>query len=431
MKKILAIMLALMLLLASAALAETATVVSVSNPVLSITSDGETQNIDLAGFEIEAAIGNAGEVPTIQAVVTKDGEKLLDAVMQVLGSRVVVDVEGMSRPIAAEIPAGETAGESIGQLFAALPELSNFRLPAFTGVTIPKLDLMSLGQMIGAGADGSFEVPYEMVNAVLSQLSQFKDAIPDSAKQYTDMIFDLIDQLQATNSGIALKGQITDDGATSALTIDVLPVSQGVTADEAAVILGVSSAENQFNITVDFNQDGQIMNLGEFALTSVPADATLSFELDVMSGSLNLAGSLYPDNGAQVVAFELNIMGQKANLSLTYGGEGDTEFADFAFSVDGEIAMDCYAETTSDGNGNENGNLQLTVETTNPENQLTLDAGIAQTISDVTFRTIDNAADAIDAENMTDEEQARISEELEAATGSLMMAVMEALMPAA
>lgn len=430
MKKILAILLALTLLLASAALAETATVLSFSNPVLSVTSNGESQKVDLAGFEVEAAIGNAGEVPTIQAVVTRDGEKLLDAVMQVVGSRLVLDVEGMSRPIAAEIPAGDVSG-NISQLFAALPELSNFKLPAFTGVTIPKADLVSLGQMIGTDADGNFEVPYEMVDAALTQLKQFKDAIPESAKRYSDMVFELIDQLQATNSGIALKGQVTDDGATSTLTLGILPVSQGVTADEAAAILGISSAENQFNITVDVNQDGQTTNLGEFALTSAPADATLSFELDVMTGMLNLVGSLYPDNGAQVVAFELNAMGQKANASFTYGGEGQTEFADFAFSVDGQVAMDCYAETTSDGNGNESGNLQLTVETTDPANQLTLDAGIAQTIADVDFRSIDNAASAIDAQNMTSEEQTKLSEELEAATGNLMTAIMQAMMPAA
>jgi predicted S18 family serine protease len=63
MKKLLAIVLVLMLLTASAAFAETATVVTYANPVVSVTQDGQTQTIDLAGLEVTLSMGLVGEEP--------------------------------------------------------------------------------------------------------------------------------------------------------------------------------------------------------------------------------------------------------------------------------------------------------------------------------------------------------------------------------
>ena len=422
MKKLLAIVVALMLLTASVAMAETATVLTVSNPVLTVTADGQDMTIDMGGLQIVLAMGLAGDVPTIQADVTNGAEALLSAELQVIGTNMVVSLDGLSRPLAVDVSSAGAQGlEGISALFAALPELANLKMPAFTGVDIPKLDLMSLGSMLGATGDGqsaTFEIPYEMVQQLLSMVGQYKSMIPESAQAQVGPLFDLIEDMNAKGNGFALKGSITDDGATGTLAVDVLPVSGGVTADASAATITFMSAANQINLIVDVNQGEEVTTLGEIALTSTPDAAELSVSVDIMGGMLNMAGSLYPQDGLQVAALELVAMGQKANMSLIYGEKDGADYADAAFEVEGQAAVECITQTVSDGNGNESGTLTVAADAAG--SQFQLDSEIAQSVPDVTFNAIADAANAIDVVNMSEEENAQISEELQGVLGSLM-----------
>ena len=433
MKKILAIALALMLLMASAALAETASVLTIANPVLTVNADGQNMSFDMNGLEVTLAMGNAGgTVPTLQLDAANAGQKLLGAVMQVIDGKVVVDIDGLSRPIAAAMPAGsETAADGLAEAFASLPEIAGAKLPAFTGVDIPKLDLMSVGQMIGAQGDGqsaSFELPYEMVNMVLSQITQYKDAIPEAAQPYLGPIFDAIDQMQATNSGFALTGSITDDGASATLAVDILPVQNGVTADASAATITLYSADNQMNLDVVLHQGGQDMTLGQLAVTSDPAAAELSFSLDIM-GMLSFAGSLYPQDGAQVAAFEVVAEGQKLSFSIIYGENEGADFTDLVFSVENQAAVECYVETTADASGAKTGTLALTVDAKD-QGQFTLTGDIQSSVQDTALRSIANPGNAIDAENMSAEESEQLNQEIQVVLADLLNYVAT-LQPAA
>ncbi len=432
MKKILAIIVALMLLTASVAMAETATVLTVSNPVLTMNSEGQEMTFDMAGLQIELAMGMAGDTPTIQADITNGSEALLNAELQVIGTNMVVAIDGLSRPLAVDISSAGTQGvEGIGSLFAALPQLAGIKMPAFTGVNIPKLDLMSLGAYVGAAGDGqsaSFEIPYEMVQQLLSVVGQYRGLVPESAQAQLEPVFDLIEDMNAKGNGFALTGSITDDGTTGTLAVDVLPVSGGVTADAAAATITFISAANQINLAVDAYQDDQTMTLGEIALTSLPDAAELNFSVDIMGGMLNLGGSLYPQDGLQVAALELVAMDQKANMSLIYGEKDGADYFDAAFEVEGQAAVEFITETISDGNGNEIGTL--TVAADGAGTQIRLDSEISQSVTDVTFKTIADAAYAIDVANMSQEDNARLSEELQDVLGNLMNYVAT-LQPAA
>ena len=419
MKKTIAIVLTLMLLVASVAMAEEASVLVLADPVLTTNAGGQPMTIDMNGLEIALAIGNdANGVPTIQMDAANGGQSLLNAVLQFIGNRAVLDVDGLSRPIAATV-SGVSADE-IAEGFDAMMQPSGFKLPAFTGVEIPKLDLVSVGAMVGAGADGSFELSYQMVNMLLGQLSNYRGVIPGTARQYTDMLFDAIDQMQATNSGFTLKGNVADDGASATLALDILPVQNGVTASASVATITLYSAANQINLDVDVHQDGQDMKLGQFALTSIPAEAELNFSLDLM-GELGLAGSLYPQDGAQVAAFELTAEGQKMNFSVTYGDRDAAQFADVVVSVEGQAAVECIVETTADESGAAYGTLDLTLDSlAEPVSQVNVKGDIMTAAEDYDFRSIDNAAAAIDAENMTEEESQQLSQEFDAISGNLM-----------
>lgn len=456
MKKLLTIVLVLMLLTASAAFAETATVVTYANPVVSVTQDGQTQTIDLAGLTVTLSMGLVGEepqlgedgeqaadtrVPTIQLDVAKDGEALLSGEAQFIGTALVTNLDGMSRPVALDMTqAGEMAVGGYRQLFAALPEMAKAQLPAFTGVQIPKVDLMGLVNflpMLGIEPEttensASFELPAEMVNMLLQMIVQ---QVPAEALQSTGLA-DGLNQLLASG-GFALRGNISDDGTTAVLTIGVHPAADGATADEAALTISFSSADNADMLSVDMDMGGQTMTLGELALTSLPDQAELNASLQIMQGMMSLAVSLYPQDGMQVGALEMNVTdptgtAQKATASLVYGKKDGADYSDFAFAVDNQVAMELINETTGDGNGNASGTATLSVDSYGEaQGNVGIVSEITQTVEDgFTFRNIGNAASAIDAASMTDEESAQLQEEMGVVMGKLMAAFGE-VMPAA
>ncbi|MBR6219883.1 MAG: hypothetical protein IKQ80_04920 [Clostridia bacterium] len=456
MKKLLAIVLVLMLLTASAAFAETATVVTYANPVVNVTQDGQTQTIDLAGLEVTLSMGLAGEepqlgedgtlaadtrVPTILLDVSKDGAALLSGEAQFIGTALVLNLDGLSRPIAVDMTeAGEMAVGGYRQMFSALPEMAKSSLPAFTGVQIPKVDLMGLTgflSMLGIEPEttesgASFELPAELVNMLLQMILQ---QVPAEALESLGLA-DALNQLMASG-GFALRGNISDDGTTGVLTIGVHPVAEGATADEAALTVNFSSAANADTLSVDMSIGGQTMTLGELALTSLPDQAELNASLQIMQGMMSLAFSLYPQDGLQVGALEMNVTdptgnAQKVTASLVYGQKEGADYSDFAFAVDGQMAMELINETVGDGNGNASGTATLSVDSYNePQSNVDIASEVTQSVVDgFTFRNIENAAGAINATSMTEEENAQLQEELNGVLGKLMVAFGD-VMPAA
>ena len=430
MKKLVAIVLTLMLLAASVACAETAYEAVYYNSVLTATSEGQTFTVDLSDLTVTIAAGALGDVPTIQIDVDDGEEILMGAEVQIYGSALVLNVDGLSRPLAVDLSSAGVSSlqETLAPLFADPANLRIKELPTFKGVTIPKLPLMSLAGFVGAtptvDANGvqvaEFSVPYEMVKQVLGLLSQYRSTIESigGVSQYAGAIFGLIDQLMASDSGFAMSGTITDDGEAASMVIDFLPVSGGVTAESAIAGLELMFAENQANINVNIYQGGGSMTVAQMALTSVPEAAELNFGLDIM-GMIALNFSLYPENGAQVIAVELKAQDQAVNLSFTYGPQGDGSFFDFAFSIPNTANVEYFTESSSDDGVTYNGDLALTLES-GSYGTFTLGSESTTTIADVALRGIENAGDAIDVVNISDEEKAQVTEELNAALAGLI-----------
>lgn len=450
MKKLLAIALALMLLMASVACAETASVMTFSNPMITVTQGDQTNTADLTGSTLTVAMGMAGEepvvtengdvvddrVPTIQFDIVKDGETLLNGVVQVIGERMVVDMEGLSRPIALDMSAaGGVAGDGYKTMFASLPELAKAKLPAFTGVEIPKVDLMAITAflpMLGITPEttensASFELPAEMVNMLLQMLIS---QAPEQALQLFGGA-DALNQMLASG-GFALKGEIADDGETSVLDLGLYAAENGVTAEEAFLMITFTSELNSDVLNVEMSMQGQSVTLGNLALKSIPDQAELDAALNLMGGMVNLAFSLYPQDDAQVAALELTAQDQKLTASLVYGEEDGADYTDFTLAGENQFAMDLYVKTTGDGEGNEDGNCTMTLDTyTEPQQNIVIDGEISQRmVDDYTFNSIENAASAIDAATATEEENAQLQQELNE-IGAKLQAAFDVIQPAA
>ena len=426
MKKLLAIVLALMLMMASAALAETASVAILSNPTLVISSPEGDMNLDLSGLEATVAAGLSGETPTVQLDVAHDAEELLGLVLQIVDNKVVVALDGMSRPIASAIPeTGTDTQETMVELFSNLQALSELKMPAFGGVTVPKLDLMPVAGLLGseptADANGvqsaSFSLPYEQVNQMLGMLEYIIPAETQAQPQVSQLL-QLIKMLQNSKSGFALEGKVSDSGDKAELLVDILPVQNGVTASEAAVTLYLVSLENSDSFEVQVNQGGQKITVATIDLASDPAAATLDFAMDVM-GELKLNFSLYPQNGAQVAALAVVAQGETFNASVTYGEEGETEYVDFAMEIPAEnVAFSVHSDSTPADGGDKTGTLAVAVDADGQT--INFAADVLQTQAEVEFRDIANIENAYDANNMTEADNQALSAEMEGILGNLM-----------
>ena len=421
MKKVLAVALALMMLLASAAFAETANVATLSNFNLLVSSADGSMTVDLSGLKADIAMGLANDAPIIQLDVSGDGQKLLGAVVQFIDGKMALAIDGVSRPMVADM--GPTAGEAqetLNELFANLDQFSDVKLPAFTGVSIPKVDLMQVPALFGAApttdANGvqtaSFSIPYEMVKQLLDMI------LPMIPEQATAQLGPVLDQVKSGAIGIALEGKVSDDGNTAEMLVDIYMVQNGVTADSPALALYFASAENSDSLQVQLYQEGQAVTLGQLDVASDPAAATLDVGLDLM-GQVKFNFSLYPQDGAQVAALAVTAEGETINASLTYGEEGEKEYADFAFELPSQdVSASIHVDETPDGTGSKTGALEVSVAAQGQTVNLTSD--LTEGKGDVQFRPIGSLANAIDANNASEADAAAFGTELESAIAPLL-----------
>lgn len=417
MKKLLALALALMLLMASAAFAETANTTTFSNIHIVTTTPAGTQEIDLSDLTATLAVGSPDGVPSIQLDVTGGGEALLGAEIQFIGGNMVLNIDGLSRPIAASMNNAQ-AQEAIEGIFANLDSATNAKLPAFTGVDIPKLPLMSVLDMlpmlgiepVNDGQTATFEIPAELISSILQMvLSQ----VPAETKAQLGGL----DQLLA-NVQMAVVGKVSDDGNTAELLLDLVPVQDGLQSDVPFAGLYLVSSNNSDSLEILLYQDGSPVTLGKLDLTSDPAAATLDFALDLM-GQVKLGFSLYPQDGAQVAAIALEGNGETMNASLTYGEEGDQEYALFAFEIPNQntaASIDITEHPAADGSKEGAVDVKVTAR----DQTVNLTADLAEGKGDVAFRAIANASQAYDASRMTEADNQALGQELQNALGGLM-----------
>mgnify|MGYP007101858245 CR=1 FL=1 len=432
MKKLLALTLALMLLLTSAAFAENAAVLLLSNMQVSVGADGQEQVLDLTDAIAAIAAGAPDGVPTIDVELDNGDAVLLGGVMQIVDNKVVMSLDGMSRAIAAAIPTESLAGlgedpmAGLGELFANLDQFSDVKMPVFTGVNIPKIDLMGLAEflpMLGLetqtdGQATTFSIPWELLKQVLSMIPSM---VPAEASDQLAPLTSAIDQLVASDEGFALEGRIADDGATAELLLDLYPVSGDQTADAAVGGLYFASADNADSLQLLIYQDGQSIALGEISLASDPEAATLAFSVDLM-GEVTFTISLYPDEvnaGCQVVELEVNAGGETVAASVNYGTVDTMEFVDFALDAAGQAAVSLHIDETPQDDGTKAGSLLLYVQSGPDGQEVAFSADLVETYGDYEFRTIENTADAYDAESMTEAENQAFGEDLNNALAPL------------
>lgn len=421
MKRLIAVALALLMLLTTAACAERAKVLTYSNPCLELTTDGNRRDVDLSSYSLRVTGGRPDGVSTLQAEILKNGQVVELGVLQCIDGRLYIQADGLSSTCVVDLSEmGGRGQQLVDALFEDIDYLLDFKLPPLGGVRLSMVDMTVIAPFTGAlvttdesgKKSAKIDVPYTMVRQVLAMASQYRSSLPQSAQTVAGPLFGLIDQMIESDSGFALKGRVSATQKKSTLSVDIYPVKGGVTAEAPEAKVKIVSAKNKVDVTVDMYQGEDRINAAAFNLTSHPKSEALDFSLDVMSLVL-IDGKLYKEDGAQVASLNVNSMGRKSSAYLNYGTIGNTDFVNVMVNVSNRLDLSASIQANDDGDGNSAGTSAVDWQTYGDDPMRGgLTGEVAEGYEDVAFGKVTKTDKALDLLHMTDAQSKKLNGEL-------------------
>ena len=361
MKKWIAVILAVLLLGPTFAFAEAVPVLDLNDPVVDVTTDGESVHLELGGLTLRfGAVGEEGSEALVLNILG-DGEVLFAAAARPEDGRVLITADGLSHSYAAPLPGGqlvESADDEDGAPLAALLE-----------------GVMSAAE-IEPAADGlHFRLPYTAVNQLLRELLPTLEQIPNA-----DELIAALDESEARGDGFELSG-VFGLGEDTPITLAVTPVEGGVAADEpvALAVLSVNTFEDgtDFSLSVTSpalgtdplfllqgslrgDEDEGLTLHVELFVSSAAADTPL-VTLDLRTGdgfafTLDAAGLLHAeaayDKAAGTVLLNVEAEGFAGTLTAAVAeGEGELRLCRFPnqiIEIEGELTEEQSSELSDE-----------------------------------------------------------------------------------
>ncbi|MBR2572478.1 MAG: hypothetical protein IKE30_10240 [Clostridia bacterium] len=322
MKRVLTILLALMLLMTTA-FAETTQVITISNLSVSMTADGEPQQMDIP-MDVKLAGTQSGENEILGRVdILGGGQKLIgaDFKIEIDESRFVMAIDGVSTPLYAVYTGAP-----------AVQGLQGFQLPEEVMNELVAKVMTSVEYE--ESEDGmTVRLPYTAVNEMLLMLAPTIGEMNIeglNAEEFEKGIQEMID----SNSGIEVYGSVS----------------------------GVETGSTVADLYCSMVQNGEVME---------DAMASVHFETD----------------------------GQAIGVDCSVADAGSFHFD--MYPEGGAFAVNLSADT--------------------PDGAYALSMTVSVGEEDVTFNAIENEDEAIDVQNLTDEQMEALQGELQGAAMGLIM----------
>lgn len=364
MKKILALMLAALMLLSMAALAETAEntpstlMLGLSNVNATIT-DGEGNTNEIALPELNLS-GILGTKDGVQFVLQADrGDEFLCCMNgKIEDGKVIYTTSASERAYEYVIPAtpGIDVSSMPEQLGALLPALVSMKLPQLPAVSLPKADLSGLVAMLDAEtteengvATTNFSVSAETISSLLDYVTMMLQYSASSVPQL-DQVTQLLNQLKESGLSFTLEGSIQDTAEEQAASVTVYMTSNGETAETPTLFLNTYSAEDKFTLAVDVPYEDSSYTVGQLSVTTDPAAETINVGVD-LAGMVTLNVDFYKQDGLQVAELKFDAMGQSINLALSYGTRDGNDYTSLTgnFADQANFSLETNAQASDQG----------------------------------------------------------------------------------
>lgn len=273
MKKLIAVILAVLLLGSAVACAEGTRALELKDPVLELTQDGQTAVVDLAGLTLRVGALEEEE-PTLVLNILGDDAVLFRAAVVIRDGAALFSADGLSHSYAVRA-AGAGLAASSGE----------------EGEDASALAAELLGKVLAEAETGlegdavTFRLPYTAVNELLGELLPTLKGIPNAGELASQF-----EAWAARGNGFELSGSLSTNGGVRA-ELAATPVSGGETAGEAAFVLRFELTPAELG--VDFVLTLSVPSAGDapvFLLTGSILSGEGGFEAHV-AASLPATGS--------------------------------------------------------------------------------------------------------------------------------------------
>lgn len=379
MRKLIAMLLAALLLMSAAAYAEGgAAILTLDNLKL---SDGSAAAA-IDDMAVSLALQNVSLSPAAVLLIEGAGQPLAKAAAQLSTRQFSLAVDGMGYGLALDLPApladrlaevGEE-GWSFVLPMLLVPALDEFTLPPFTGANIPKADMSGLLASYMTG-ESSFEIPFAQVNAWLDQLVQVVDAQFGSVSGVKDAL-EAVRQLRENGIGVVIRGDIDDDGATQTVGLNVYPAQNERVGDDMIASVSVISSLNHFDIILGAFEPSGAMQTITLSLISDPAAARIDLISNISINNSGFSFSLYSEDGLQKASLLLNggDEGGIANLEFGYGQQGGSDIVSLGVEGGGSV-LSFTVDTVKGADGVRTGSMTLVADQNTISGDVTLYTG--------------------------------------------------------
>ena len=288
MKKLFALLLAALMLLTCAACAEIAEpaaqsgAITLSGITANIEATGETMNLDLAGLELIIAGGLAGETPAARVEINGNGDKLFGLTVNLLGDRVVIGIDGVSKTFYAQMPEAATSAASLD--FSSL----NIDTDALMET------IMNGAQISQDGDTTTISIPHTVITDALLQIAPALESLNLEGFDLAQVTQEL-EQMKEADSGVAVEVVYTQNEANISGKIGAFQVEEGGQSDVPAFEANFETNETSLSATV------KIENAGTFGFSFAPegeSDETLrvTINLDTEGAKGEISGLLSVTN---------------------------------------------------------------------------------------------------------------------------------------
>lgn len=433
MKKIIALLLSLMLLLGMAAFAEEeldpALVCCLSNIVIETTTNGETTAVNLEGLETYLSLDTSDGFALVAQAFNGD-DSLLLALAKVVGTQLHVGIEGLDKTYVTDIPnlQGQDTSALGESLRPMLPALLNVELPMIDVGSLPKLDLVPIVSMVGAQTEGditTFSVPYQIIDTLLDQILEAAKGMETSAPGMEQALA-MLEQLRASGMSVSLSGKVVNTADSQTTTLDIYPVTGGQTAEAALLTLTLTSAQDDLTLAVDMNSGEQVMNVANLQIQTEAATKSLVSTLDI-AGMMKFDLALFQEEGLQKAALTMESnMDASFALTLAYGKDGTQDMVDLSFAAGEDTAFEVVTHSAAGSDGAVQGDMELTAASNGTSFHLT--ANIEKFLGSLDLGGYELPADTAPIEELSSEEN---SEALQTALAPVIEYFTQALANAA
>lgn len=344
MKKIIAILLAVMMLGSVTAFADNAPVFTLSDPIVTVeTPDSPMTTIDLTGLALAISPIVEGEEVTVALNVLAQGQPALVAAAKVVdGSRVLLGMNGLSHTYYVDMPVEQmTASTQV--------DLSGIDTDALVQ------QIMSEATITSEGGTVNFSLPYTAVNSVLESLMPTIAEAVAAQGVDTSEFEGLVAQLKQSDSGVNLEGSFTQSETGASGVLNVIPVQNGQAAPAPVAVVNGQYGQSGEGMSADFSisaaMDGA--NLSEMVKVHVMVGSEVpNVQLDIEVPAAGAAFNFFYDAAASTISLNIAASGTTVMLNATVGvSEG--ELAVCPLDAANAVNIETLSEEETEQLGNE------------------------------------------------------------------------------